>query len=104
MPVFGFAEERFDPDLAFAHGFCVGGGGVIAPHPLQILGVEGAVHLTPLIAAGAGSFDRAAIAGRGSRAVDDDLFLVLRGSSPEWVALRALVLIPFRVVGEERGS
>ena len=42
VPVLGLGEERFDPDLAFAHRLGVGLGRVVAAHPVQVRLVEAA--------------------------------------------------------------
>ncbi len=36
MPVFGFREQRLDPDLPFAHGLLICFGQMVSPYPIQI--------------------------------------------------------------------
>ena len=71
VPVLGLGEERLDPDLPFAHRLLVGLGGVVAAHPVQVVGVEGAVDDAAVVAVGASRLERAGVAGRGVGPVDD---------------------------------
>src|SRR5829696_6176620 len=62
VPFLGFGKQRLDPNLALAHRLLVGLGGVISPHLLQVLGIEGAVDHATMATGSAGSLDGARVA------------------------------------------
>src|SRR4051812_37069542 len=53
VPLLGLPEEGFDPHLPLTEGLLVGLGGVVAPHPVEVRLVEGAVHVAARRAGGA---------------------------------------------------
>src|SRR5260370_9255959 len=56
-----FGKERFDPNFSLVQGLLVGQGPLVAPHPFEIAGMEGPMHLPPLITRGTLRFDRTRI-------------------------------------------
>ena len=70
VPVFGFGEERLDPDLAFAHRFGIRGRGVIAPNALAVFYIKRTVRLPLLGARRAALPDYAGLTGSGWGLVD----------------------------------
>lgn len=50
MPILRFSEKRLDSDPAFPHRLLVGLRDVVAAHPLQVVGIEGAVHDPAMVA------------------------------------------------------
>ena len=77
---------------------------MVGAHAVEVLDVQGPLDLAPLAALGAGSLQRAGIAGGGVSPVDHDAFGVLGCPSPEHLAFGAAVLVALGIVGEARGA
>jgi hypothetical protein len=100
VPVLRFGEQGLDPDLPFAHGLLIRRRGVIAPHALQIVGVERAVDDATVVALGTCGLDWASVAGRGPGRVDDHFLTVLGRLPLQRMVLRTAVLVSLGVVRE----
>ncbi len=104
VPVLGFPEERFDPDLPLGHRLLVGRGLVVGTHAVEVLSVQRLPDLASLVTLSAGSLQRARVTRRRLSLVDHDAFGVLGGLSPEHLAFRAAELVALGIVGEARGA
>src|SRR4051812_45854420 len=65
MPELSLGKQRLHPDLALAHRFLVGLGGVITTDSFQVVGIEGAMDDAAAIACCAFGLEWTAVARRG---------------------------------------
>jgi hypothetical protein len=100
VPDLRLSEEWLHPDLALAHRFLIGLGGVIGPHLVQVLGIERAMDDAAAAAFGAVRLERTGIAGRGIGPVDDDALGVLDPLACQCVTCRAVIPVLRGFVGE----
>src|SRR6266487_4377284 len=104
MPVFRFGKERFDPDFSLVQGFLVGQGLLVAPHPFEIVCVEGSVHLPTLITGGTLRFEWTRITGGCVCSVFRLFYLVLHPPEMQRLTVGADVAIVRGVIRELGGS
>jgi hypothetical protein len=100
VPGLGLGEERFDPDLPFAHGLLVGLTRLIAADPRQIRFIEVPRHLAPLAALCALRLEGASVARLRRRLVDPQSLRVPVLAEPQRLAARAVEDVLLSVVGE----
>ncbi len=100
MPVFGFAEEWFDPHLPLAHRLLVGRRRVIAADSLAVLFIEVPIELAAFGAVGALRAEGASLAVLGGCLIDAYLRDVVVPPKVEEGAPGASIDITFDVVGE----
>ena len=100
----GFGKERFDPDFSRVQGFLVGQGLLVAPHPFEIAGMEGPMHLPTLITGGTLRFEWTRITSGGIGAVLCLLRFILHPREVQGLALGADREIVRGVISELGGS
>src|SRR4051812_11097281 len=104
MPLFRLAEQRFDPDAAFAHRLLVGGGLVVAPDAVEIGLIEAAGEDPAFPAIGAARLERTVGTGAGRCLVGPHTGIVVVASEAQHRAGLAGVHVLLGIVGERLGA
>src|SRR5215213_9713260 len=100
MPLLGFGEQWFHPDLPLADRFLVRLRGVVATDLLQIIDVKRPLHLAPVVAGGALGLDWTGVADRRLATVGHHFVRALDGIPAKRMSLGAAVLVALGIEDE----
>src|SRR5215208_4072007 len=100
MPLLGLGKQWLHPHLPLADRLLVGLRGMVASHLLEVVDVEGPLHLAAVVAGRALGLDRTGIADRRLAPIGDNFLGALDCVAAKRAPLRAAVLVALRIAGE----